>query len=241
MGPMPGRQPRRTTDGARAHGPVWKGSPRAEADGPDRRPDRGRGRRRHAGRAAPGDRPRHADRGEHHRRAADPDDGDVRQQAARLRGVPGGDPGRDAVPARAERQRHPVGAARRLRRQGDRHLRPLRHRRLAGRGHHRVLDPRGHPVRGHHQRRRPRRRGRGPLHPRRDARQADGDRRRPQRRPDRRRRGAATPCGGGRRGRLLRRDGRRLEVRQGRRDRGDRDHPGQPARRVHRRRASRRA
>ena len=52
---------------------------------------------------------------------------------------------------------------------------------------------RGHPVRRHHQRRRPRRRGRRPLHPRRDARQADGDRRRPQRRPHRRGRGPPPP------------------------------------------------
>ena len=51
-------------------------------------------------------------------------------------------------------------------------------------------DPRRHPVRRHHQRRRPRGRGRRALHPRRHARQADGDRRRPQRRPDHRRGGA---------------------------------------------------
>ena len=45
------------------------------------------------------------------------------------------------------------------------------------------------------------------------------------------------PRRGARRGRLLRRDGRCLEVRQGRRDRRDRHHPGQPDRRLrHRRR-----
>ena len=44
-----------------------------------------------------------------------------------------------------------------------------------------------------------------------------------------------------RRGRLLRRDGRCLEVRQGRRDRGHRDHGGQPARRLRRRHRCRRA
>jgi flagellar biosynthesis protein FlhA len=62
----------------------------------------------------------------------------------------------------------------------------VRHGRLARRRHGHLPDPRRHPVHGHHQRRDPRRRGRAPLHPRRDARQADGHRRRPQLRPDRR-------------------------------------------------------
>ena len=60
---------------------------------------------------------------------------DVRAPAAGLLRVPGDDPGRDPVPARPERQRHPAGPARRVRRQGDRHLRPLRRRRLADRRH----------------------------------------------------------------------------------------------------------
>ncbi len=77
----------------------------------------------------------------------------------------------------------------------------------------------------------PRRRGRRALHPRRDARQADGDRRRPQRRPDHRRGGADAALRDLARGRLLRRDGRRLEVRQGRRDRRRRHRRRQPARR----------
>ena len=64
-----------------------------------------------------------------------------------------------------------------------------------------------------------RRRGRRPVHPRRDAGQADGDRRRPELRAHRRGRGTAAPQGGRGRGRLLRRDGRRHEVRQGRRHR----------------------
>ena len=102
-------------------------------------------------------------------------------------------------------------------------------------------DPDRHPVRRHHQRCRPRRRGRRPLHPRRDARQADGDRRRPQRRPHRRGRGPPAPRRGRRRGRLLRRDGRCLEVRQGRRDRRHRHHADQPDRRLRDRHRARRA
>ena len=85
-------------------------------------------------------------------------------------------------------------------------------------------DPDRDPVRRDHQRRRSRGRSRRPLHPRRHARQADGDRRRPQRGPDHRRGGAHAPRGGRPGGRLLRRDGRCLEVRQGRRDGGHPDH-----------------
>ena len=87
-----------------------------------------------------------------------------------------------------------------------------------------------------HQRRRPRGRGRRALHPRRHAGQADGDRRRPQRRPDHRRAGARAPRRDRPRGRLLRRDGRRLEVRQGRRHGRHPDHADQPDRRHRRRR-----
>ena len=50
-------------------------------------------------------------------------------------------------------------------------------------------------------------------------------------------RGARAPRGDRARGRLLRRDGRRLEVRQGRRDRRHRDRRDQPDRRHRRRRA----
>ncbi len=89
-------------------------------------------------------------------------------------------------------------------------------------------DPRGDPVRGRHQRRRARRRGRRALHARRDARQADGDRRRPQRRADHRRAGPQPPLGDRPGSRLLRRDGRRLEVRQRRRDGGGDHHRDQP-------------
>ena len=80
------------------------------------------------------------------------------------------------------------------------------------------------PVRGDHERRRPRGRGRRALHARRHARQADGDRRRPQHGPDHRRGGAQAARRDLARGRLLRRDGRRHEVRQGRRHRRHPDH-----------------
>ena len=76
----------------------------------------------------------------------------------------------------------------------------------------------------------------GALHPRRHAGQADGDRRRPQRRPDHRGGGAQAARRHRPRGRLLRRDGRRLEVRQGRRDRRGHHHGDQPHRRHRRRR-----
>ena len=117
---------------------------------------------------------------------------------------------------------------------GQRHrlLRPLRRRRLAGHRPGHLPDPHRHPVRRHHQRCRPRRRGRRALHPGRDARQADGDRRGPELRPDRRARGPPPPRRGRRRGRLLRRDGRWQQVRQGRRHRRHRDHGHQPGRRL---------
>ena len=99
----------------------------------------------------------------------------------------------------------------------------------------RLPDHRDRPVRGHHEGRRARRRGRRALHPRRHARQADGDRRRPQRRPDHRRRGPRPPRQDPARGGLLRLDGRRLEVRQGRRRRRP-DHRRDQPRRRHRHR-----
>ena len=61
----------------------------------------------------------------------------------------------------------------------------------------------------------PGRRGGGPLHPRRHARKADGHRRRPRLGRHRRARGAPPPQGDRRRGRLLRRHGRSVQVRPG--------------------------
>ena len=61
-------------------------------------------------------------------------------------------------------------------------VRPLRRRRLGDRRPRDLPRSSRDPVHRHHERCRTRRRGRRPLHPRRDARQADGDRRRPERR-----------------------------------------------------------
>ncbi|CAA9369175.1 MAG: Flagellar biosynthesis protein FlhA, partial [uncultured Nocardioidaceae bacterium] len=196
------------------------------------RPDAGRA---HAGRA---DGPAH--RAEPRARPARPAGRHADPAAAGLRRLPVAAAHRHAVPAGPERLLHAAGAHRRLRGQGDRGLRPHRHRRLAGRRPGDLRDPHRGAVRRHHQRRRARGRGRRPLHPRRHARQADGHRRRPQRRPDRRGPGAQAPLRGHRRGRLLRLDGRCLEVRQGRRDRRHHRDAGEPHRRVrHRRHAAR--
>ena len=198
----------------------------------DRDPCRDRRDRGDDGRAVadPADRPapRHQHRARHARAARQ----HVDPARPRLLDLPVVPPHRDAVPARAQRVGHPARAAARLRRQGHRVVRSLRGRRL---GHRRPRDlphPHRDPVHRDHERCRARRRGRGPIHARRDARQADGDRRRPQLRPDQRDRGEAPPQGDRRRSRLLRRDGRCVEVREGRRDRGHRDRAHQPDRRV---------
>ena len=116
---------------------------------------------------------------------------------AGLRDLPGGDPADDAVPAVAQRRLDPRRAAfagpHRHRRggTGDRVVRPLRDRRQLRRRPvvvfailvviNFIVVTKGA---GTHLR------GRRALHPRRDARQADGDRRRPERRPDRREEGS---------------------------------------------------
>ena len=76
------------------------------------------------------------------------------RRPARLRHLPGAAARRDDVPAGAQRQLHPAGPARRLRRQGHRGVRPLRHGRLARRRPGHLPHPGRHPVHGHHQRRR---------------------------------------------------------------------------------------
>ena len=109
------------------------------------------------------------------------------------------------------------GSARR--RPCDRGVRQLPdRRRLCGR-HLRLPDPDDHQPGRHHQGRGPRVRSLGALHPRRHARQADGDRRRSQRRPADARGSQGAAAGGRDRGRFLRLDGRRLQVREGRRGR----------------------
>ena len=116
--------------------------------------------------------------------------GGVHGQAARLRGFsdhPAAD--HPAAPV-AQRRLDAGGAAQRpyrpgRRGQGDRGVRPLPGRRQLRRRPRRVHHPGDHQLRRHHQGRGPDRRSERALHARRDARQADGDRRRPQRRPDR--------------------------------------------------------
>ena len=93
------------------------------------------------------------------------------------------------------------------------------------------VDPDDHQPGRDHQGRRPRLRSLGALHPRRHARQADGDRRRSQRRPAHPRGSQGAPPGSRDRGRFLRLDGRCLQVREGRRDRRRAD----PGRQRHRR------
>ena len=151
--------------------------------------------------------------GDHPRRHA------VRAERAPLRELPDAAPAHDAVPARAQRLLH---APRPLARRGGARHRGVRPRRRAGqlRGRRgRLRDPDARPAPRRREGRRARRRGRGALHARRDARQADGDRRGPARGRDRRGRGAPAAAGARAREPALRRDGRRAQVREGRRDR----------------------
>ena len=111
--------------------------------------------------------------------------------AGRVLGVPVAAPGADAAAAVAERRRHAADPAARIgRRRGgrprDHVVRPVRGRRQLRRRHRRLPRADRHPVPRHQPRRGPHLRSHGPLHPRRHARPADGDRRRPQRRADRR-------------------------------------------------------
>ena len=102
----------------------------------------------------------------------------------------------------------------------------------------RLRHPAGGELHGRDQGLRPHRRGRGAVQPGRHARQADGDRRRPLLRPDRREGGAPPPprAGGGKR--LLRRHGRRREVRPRRRHRRPHHHRRSTCRRPRHRRAA---
>ncbi len=138
-------------------------------------------------RAAAALRPRPAPVGRHRpgRRAAA--DRDLRPAAGRVLGLPVPAPAAHADPAVAERRVDPAHPAARpeRRRRGrprDHGVRPVRRRRQLRRGHRRVPGADRHPVRGHQPRRGPHLGGHGAIHPRRDARQADGDRRRPERR-----------------------------------------------------------
>ena len=157
--------------------------------------------------------------------------------AAGFRDLPDRAAAGDAAAPGAERRLDARGAAARPpghRRRGPRHrgLRRVRGRRQLRRRHRRVLDPDHHQLRGRHQGRRPHLGGQRALHPRRDARQADGDRRRPQRRPDHAGRGPRPPRRSAHRGGLLRLDGRRQQVRARRRHRRHPDPAGQHHRRA---------
>ena len=118
------RRPIGTPTPGRSRRPRHGGHPRArpreatggrpsapEATDPARCPGRHRADRGDARGAAAGDGARPADRLEHHRRAAGAAGRDVRAPAAGLRGVPGRGAGDDALPAGAQRQRDPAGAA----------------------------------------------------------------------------------------------------------------------------------
>ena len=113
-------------------------------------------------------------------------------KAARLRRVPERAAVLDAAAPVAERRVDARRAARRPHRPGrgrpgDRVVRPLpRRRQLRGR-YRRLRDPDGHQLHGDHEGRGADRGSGRALHARRDARQADGDRRRPERRPHQRR------------------------------------------------------
>ncbi len=121
---------------------------------------------------------------------------------------------------RADAGTHRAGGCR----QGDRIVRALRDRRQFRGRPDRVLDPGRDQLRGRDQGCRADRRSGGPLYAGRDAGQADGDRRGPEHRCDRRQGGTPSPHrdlpGGG----FLRRDGRRQQVRAGRRGGRHPDH-----------------
>ena len=161
----------------------------------------------------------------------------VHAEAARLRRVPERAAVLHAAAAVAERGIDADRVARRphrsrCRRPGDRIVRPLpRGRKLRGR-YRGVRDPDDHQLHGDHE-------GRGAdcgsgraLHARRHAGQADGDRRRPERRSHQRRSGEKAPPAGGAGSRVLRLHGRRQQVRARRCDRGLADHGDQHRRRA---------
>ena len=160
------------------------------------------------------------------------------QEADRLQRLPHAAAFRHALPPRPQhrddaRDPHPG-------RRGQPHqrLRPIRR---AGQLRHRPGDlhhPDDHQFHRHHQGRGPRRGSFRALHPGRHARQADEHRCRPQRRHHLRARGARPPQSHREGSRLLRRDGRREQVRPRRRHGGRAHHRHQPHRRLrHRHRA----
>ena len=153
-----------------------------------------------------------------------PDGGPVDPEAARVLSLPDGAARRDHPEARAQHlddKAHPLARRRGadLGRLHHRRLRPARHGRRLPHRHHRLSDPGDDQLSRHHQGRDPHRRSRRPLHPRRDPRQADGDRRRPVGGSHRRKGRPRTPARTRGGERLLRLDGRRVEIRPRRRNR----------------------
>ncbi len=171
----------------------------------------------------------------HHRRRAGADGRAVPEPAAGFHLIPDPAAADHAVAPVAQCRDHaadPVAWQRRNggRRPCGRRVRRLPDGRRRGDRPDRVRHPAGGELHGHHQRLRPHRRGCRAVQPGCHAGQADGDRCRHVGRTDRRESGAPAPQGPGGRERLLRRHGRRREVRARRRDRradhhGD-QHPG---------------
>ena len=160
----------------------------------------------------------------------------VHDRPARVQRFPVAAAAPHAVPSRAQRLQHAAHSQPGTRGRGHPGVRRVRDRRQLRRRAGALPDPHRHQLHRHHEGRRPRRRSRGALHVGRDARQADGDRRRSERRPDRREAGAQAPRRDLAPGGLLRRDGRLVEVREGRRDRRTAHHGDQHRRRhLHRR------
>ena len=143
---------------------------------------------------------------------------------------------RNAAAARAQRRLDPHRADQRAHRrargrQRDRRVRRIRRRRQLCRRHGRVHGIGDHQFRRHHQGRRAHLGGERALHPGRHAGPADGDRRRFERRHHHAGRRDRAPPGDPRGGGLLRRDGRRQQVRARRRDRRHTDRVHQSVRR----------
>ncbi len=167
-----------------------------------------------------------------------PDGRAVDPEAARILGLPDRAPGRDHSQARAQHLDH---AAHPVARRRGADLGRLHHRRLRppgdGRGlpdrHHRLFDSGHDQLSRHHQGRDPYRGSRRALHPRRHPRQADGDRRRPVGGAHRREDRPKAPARARRGKRLLRLDGRRVEIRARRCDRRH-HHSGRQHLRRHR-------
>ena len=171
----------------------------------------------------------------------DPDDGAVHPGAAGILLVPDRAVDRDHAAAVAQPRldaADPFARSRGNGRRRPRHrgVRQFRDGRQFRDRDYRLRDPGDRQFRRHHQGLGTHRRSGGALPPRRHAGQADGDRRRPLRRPDRREDRKGPPQGAGGRKRLLRRHGRRLEIRARRRGRGTAGGVHQHHRRHHHRR-----